>query len=318
MSIFHVYALILLFGFLYAGFIEIIDYQYIVKTPNPVMNLTDLQTSLESNTTGFIHKVRVYLNPLQALIDQNAAWQGNFSKEINDLKVQGGVSKPVKFELIYRIGATHKNHTGLPPLVIAPGINCAKLFNSDPGETIRAELLQKRNKELVTRSMSTDFQIYSNTRHCGKYKKSKGYVTEAGTTDEEEFPIAYSILMYKSSGQVERLLRSIYRPQNSYCIHVDSKAKNTVHYAMRALANCFDNVFIASRSLPVIWGTLSVIEAEVVCMGDLWKKSLLATKKWKYFINLTGQEFPLKTNWELVQILKSFKGAIDIGHTASK
>ena len=32
-------------------------------------------------------------------------------------------------------------------------------------------------------------------------------------------------------------------------------------------------------------------------------------KKWKYFINLTGQEFPLKTNYEIVQILKAYKGA---------
>ena len=35
-------------------------------------------------------------------------------------------------------------------------------------------------------------------------------------------------------------------------------------------------------------------------LQDLWKH-----KKWKYFINLTGQEFPLRTNWELVQILKA-------------
>jgi len=47
--------------------------------------------------------------------------------------------------------------------------------------------------------------------------------------------------------QVERLLRAIYMPQNFYCIHIDSKAPAHVHQLTAAIANCFDNVFIASR-----------------------------------------------------------------------
>ena len=41
------------------------------------------------------------------------------------------------------------------------------------------------------------------------------------TAEEEAFPIAYSLLMHKEVEQAERLLRAIYRPQNSYCIHID-------------------------------------------------------------------------------------------------
>ena len=43
-------------------------------------------------------------------------------------------------------------------------------------------------------------------------------------------------------------------------------------------------------------------------MKDLWKRY----KNWKYFINLTGQEFPLRTNNELVEILKTYKGTADV------
>ena len=39
-------------------------------------------------------------------------------------------------------------------------------------------------------------------------------------------------------------------------------------------------------------------------MKDLWKST-----KWRYHIDLTGQEFPLKTNNEIVHILKSLSGA---------
>ena len=34
--------------------------------------------------------------------------------------------------------------------------------------------------------------------------------------------------------------------------------------------------------------------------------------KWKYLINLASQAFPMKTNEELVQILKIFNGSNDI------
>ena len=111
--------------------------------------------------------------------------------------------------------------------------------------------------------------------------------------------------------QVERLLRAIYRPQNSYCIHVDSKSGDAFKKALAAIAQCFDNVFLASRSLDVQWGRFSVLEADLICMEDLWQ----ASATWKYFINLTGQEFPLKTNAELVKILKVFNGANNIQST---
>jgi uncharacterized membrane protein HdeD (DUF308 family) len=47
---------------------------------------------------------------------------------------------------------------------------------------------------------------------------------------------------------------------------------------------------------------------------DLWKYN----KKWKYFINLTGQEFPLRTNYELVKILKIYNGSNDIEGTVKR
>lgn len=40
-------------------------------------------------------------------------------------------------------------------------------------------------------------------------------------------------------------------------------------------------------------------------------KDLLSFSKWKYFINLTGREFPLRTNYELVKILKVYSGSKD-------
>ena len=42
--------------------------------------------------------------------------------------------------------------------------------------------------------------------------------------DELKFPIAFSILFYKELEQVENLLRTMYRPHNYYCLHIDADA----------------------------------------------------------------------------------------------
>jgi hypothetical protein len=148
------------------------------------------------------------------------------------------------------------------------------------------------------------------TLDCGAFKEKRGYITSSMTEEERNFPIAFSLLLYKDIAQAERLLRAIYRPQNYYCIHLDSTSDKVYLDAITAIASCFDNVFMTSRMVHVHWGWFSVVEPELICMEGLMKY-----KKWKYFINLTGQEFPLKTNWELVRILKAYNGANGIGGT---
>ncbi|WAQ94657.1 GCNT1-like protein [Mya arenaria] len=120
-----------------------------------------------------------------------------------------------------------------------------------------------------------------------------------------------SILIHTEVKQVETLLRAIYRPQNLYCIHVDRRSTAAFYEEILAISSCFDNVFLTSQRFDVKWGTMSVLEPEIECMKDLWNKSV----SWKYFINLTGQEFPLRTNFELVKILKAYNGANDIAAT---
>ncbi|XP_045214018.2 N-acetyllactosaminide beta-1,6-N-acetylglucosaminyl-transferase-like [Mercenaria mercenaria] len=121
---------------------------------------------------------------------------------------------------------------------------------------------------------------------------------------EYAFPMAFSILVYRDIEQVERLLRLIYRPHNFYCIHLDNKMKTAEKETFQKIANCLNNVFIVKEPVNVAWGEFSLLEAELLCM-----RTLEPYKQWKYYINLTGQEFPLKTNRQLVAILKSIDGA---------
>ncbi|XP_064596768.1 beta-1,3-galactosyl-O-glycosyl-glycoprotein beta-1,6-N-acetylglucosaminyltransferase-like [Liolophura sinensis] len=113
--------------------------------------------------------------------------------------------------------------------------------------------------------------------------------------------------------QAERLLRAIYQPQNYYCIHVDRKSEDSIKNGMKAVAKCFDNVFLVEKPVAVVWGKFTVLEAELLCLKELW-----AYQKWKYFINLTGQEFPLKINFELVKILKAYNGSNNLEGTRGR
>ena len=175
--------------------------------------------------------------------------------------------------------------------------NCTMLFHNNVTEAHRA---------LKYRRVPLDEKGYLNSLKgsCDELIRSHNYIVEPLNDEEANFPIAYSLLIFTFSEQVGRLLRAIYRPQNYYCIHVDRKADYFFYLTILRIADCFPNVFMASKRLDVESGDFSVLEPEVNCM-----RQLLAYKKWRYFINLTGMMYPLKTNWEIVQILKALEGA---------
>ncbi|XP_002734297.1 beta-1,3-galactosyl-O-glycosyl-glycoprotein beta-1,6-N-acetylglucosaminyltransferase-like [Saccoglossus kowalevskii] len=183
------------------------------------------------------------------------------------------------------------------------GVQCADIMQ----DTNHSMQINTKTKKAV-KVILPDKIFLNLTTDCHWFAHSRGYLSKPVLQEELEFPLAFGILVYKTVHQVEQLLRTIYRPHNIYCIHVDKKAATIVHDGLQAIANCFDNVFIAKRLMNVVWGTITVVEAELSCQSDTLERN----KKWKYYINLTGQEFPLKTNLEIVRILREFHGQNDI------
>ncbi|PVD19237.1 hypothetical protein C0Q70_19723 [Pomacea canaliculata] len=145
----------------------------------------------------------------------------------------------------------------------------------------------------------------------GKTSNLNQEVFSTVSQEETGFPLAFSLLVYRDVDQVVRLLRAIYRPHNLYCVHVDRKSNEALQASLRMVIACLPNVLLVPRAINVTWGSVTTLEPELECMRLLWKQRV----KWRYFINLTGQEFPLKTNKELVHILKTFRGANDIRGT---
>lgn len=125
---------------------------------------------------------------------------------------------------------------------------------------------------------------------------------------ELEFPIAFTISVYKSAQLLEKLLQAIYMPQNLYCIHVDLKSSETFRAAVAELIRCLPNVLITEKSVDVIYPHISILHAQFNCMEDL----LRTGKNWKYLINLVGQDYPLYSNRELVRALGGLHGENNI------
>lgn len=102
--------------------------------------------------------------------------------------------------------------------------------------------------------------------------------------------IAYFLLVHRFPEQFKRMFQAIYAPGNIYLVHIDRNSD-------KALAREIE-VFLApyqgAEILParrVLWGGYSLVEAELRGMRRL----LEMDAGWTHFINLSGQDFPLKS-----------------------
>ncbi|GFS12924.1 beta-1,3-galactosyl-O-glycosyl-glycoprotein beta-1,6-N-acetylglucosaminyltransferase 3 [Elysia marginata] len=159
-------------------------------------------------------------------------------------------------------------------------IDCAAVFAGDENETKRAvtvarllaangnpktlSALRHKNESYVdavhtqVKKWSSEFkessaEWYLNaTLNCSQFIQSRGYIMSALTQEEAEFPIAFSMVVYKDVEIVERLLRSVYRPQNFVCIHVDRKSSHKFYQAVQAVVGCLPgNVHLSTRRFKV-------------------------------------------------------------------
>ncbi|XP_073666418.1 N-acetyllactosaminide beta-1,6-N-acetylglucosaminyl-transferase isoform X11 [Tursiops truncatus] len=139
---------------------------------------------------------------------------------------------------------------------------------------------------------------------CQQYLTQNHYIVKPLSKDEAEFPLAYVMVIHKDFDTFERLFRAIYMPQNVYCVHVDEKATSAFKDSVGRLLSCFANAFLASKRESVVYAGISRLQADLNCLQDLIDSEV----PWKYAINTCGQDFPLKTNREIVQYIKGFKG----------
>ncbi|XP_019365750.1 PREDICTED: beta-1,3-galactosyl-O-glycosyl-glycoprotein beta-1,6-N-acetylglucosaminyltransferase 7 [Gavialis gangeticus] len=137
--------------------------------------------------------------------------------------------------------------------------------------------------------------------NCSAVLKNLHFITKPLSEEEKNFSLAYIITIHKELEMFVKLLRAIYVPQNVYCIHIDEKTPKDYKAAVQTIVNCFENIFISSKRESVVYAGFSRLQADINCMKDLIKFN----SQWNYVINLCGQDYPIKTNKEIIQYIKS-------------
>ncbi|KAL5103766.1 Beta-13-galactosyl-O-glycosyl-glycoprotein beta-16-N-acetylglucosaminyltransferase 4 [Taenia crassiceps] len=128
------------------------------------------------------------------------------------------------------------------------------------------------------------------------------------TRPDGDMNVAFTMVVHKDVLQIARLLRMIHRINNYYCIHLDARSSRSFQKAMEGVAACFGpNVELVPVDKRVIvqWGDESVLQPQLICA----EQALKSDSTWQYLVNIVGQEFPLKTNLELVAALKALNGS---------
>ncbi len=102
--------------------------------------------------------------------------------------------------------------------------------------------------------------------------------------------IAYLILVHRYPHQFKRLFRAIYHPANYYLVHVDRRSGVGLQTEIQDFLSSFTNASLL-KSQNTLWGGYSLVDAELRGIEELLKIG----SEWEFFINLSGQDFPLKS-----------------------
>ncbi len=121
---------------------------------------------------------------------------------------------------------------------------------------------------------------------------------------ENQVTIAYFILVHRFPEQFKRLFKALYHPENHYLIHLDKKASIVIYDDLKKFLTHFPNTYIL-ESENVVWGGYSMVQAELNGMNYLLNLNV----HWDFFINLSGQDYPLKSQKIIREYLTQNKGS---------
>lgn len=115
--------------------------------------------------------------------------------------------------------------------------------------------------------------------------------------------IAYFLLVHRYPAQFKRLFKAIYLPGNQYVIHVDKGSGAALEQDIADFLKPYQGVAMLEPR-NALWGGYSLVEAELRGMARL----LEMDSRWSHYINLSGQDFPLKSQRYIRQFFAAHPG----------
>ncbi|UPQ75691.1 beta-1,6-N-acetylglucosaminyltransferase [Chryseobacterium nepalense] len=115
--------------------------------------------------------------------------------------------------------------------------------------------------------------------------------------------IAYFIMVHHKADVFRTMFEKIYTRDQFYLIHIDRKAKAELTEEIQVYLMQYPNAFVL-ESMNIMPEGFSMIQAELNAMEYL----LNVSKEWDYFINLSGEDHPLKSQNIIRQFLTAHNG----------
>lgn len=110
--------------------------------------------------------------------------------------------------------------------------------------------------------------------------------------------IAYFITVHNNPAQFIKMFEKLYNKNQIYLIHIDRKSSAVVTEVIQMYLIKFSNVYLL-ESTYIMPGGFSIVQAELNAMQFL----LNVNDKWDYFINLSGDHYPLKSQYAICNYL---------------
>ena len=116
--------------------------------------------------------------------------------------------------------------------------------------------------------------------------------------------LAYYIAVHHKPYQFEWLLKALYNETDLFLIHVDKKSPNGFQAAIQGIVRAQqthtqDNIVFLPRR-RINWGGWSQVSNELSAM----RVALASGHAWQYFINLSGQDYPIQSLPEIRRVLR--------------
>ena len=122
--------------------------------------------------------------------------------------------------------------------------NCSDLIRKTK-DLLRAENLSYSCSALEETDCDLTYQriyarsspenVYSRSRRCELDWPEYGEIS----SEERDFPLAYFLTVYTDARILELTLATIFRPHNSYCLHIDKKAGEMFKRTILQLIDCY-------------------------------------------------------------------------------
>jgi hypothetical protein len=101
--------------------------------------------------------------------------------------------------------------------------------------------------------------------------------------------VAYLVLSHGLPYQTVDFLWSVWRPEDTYFVHVDRKSPAVAAAAIAAIAAAYPNIHVVPSEICT-WGGFSLVEATLRCLAA----ALAADEQWSHAVVVSSTHFPLR------------------------